>query len=117
MAPKKDPKKKGGEEPRRQYKGVYRNQGYWRARIWNKDAEVYLGHFSDIEQAAGAYDKAAIRLRGVKAALNDLLNLDERRYMDEVEYIMEVPFEELVLRLRASGVQGVNSTLKSPDKS
>mmetsp|Transcript_18996 Transcript_18996/g.48769 ORF Transcript_18996/g.48769 Transcript_18996/m.48769 type:complete len:117 (+) Transcript_18996:78-428(+) len=114
MAPKKDPKK--GDEPPPKYKGVYQNQGYWRARIWNKDTEVYLGHFADAEQAAAAYDKAAIRLRGLKAALHDLLNLDERTYMDDADAILEVPFEQLVLNLRASGVQGVSPGLTSPPK-
>lgn len=105
MAPKKDAKKKDVEEPAKLYKGVYRNQGLWRARIWNKDTEVYLGHFSEQELAARAYDKAAIRLRGIEAATRSLLNMDEASYSEELNGIMSMSFEQLVISLRESGVK------------
>ena len=105
MAPKKDPKKKGDQAPDKVYKGIYRNSGYWRARIWNKDAEVYLGHFDDMEKAAQAYDKASLKLRGKNAAKQAGLNMDDSIYEGELEAILTSPFEALVLSLRESGVK------------
>lgn len=34
---------------RQTYFGIFKNQGLWRARIFENDAEVYLGHFNDKE--------------------------------------------------------------------
>ncbi|CAL9114619.1 unnamed protein product [Musa acuminata var. zebrina] len=68
------------------YRGVTRHHqhGRWQARIGrvagNKD--LYLGTFSTQEEAAEAYDIAAIRFRGVNA----VTNFDIARY--DVEKIM-----------------------------
>jgi hypothetical protein len=37
------------------------NCGAWRARIWDNDHEVYLGHFAEALQAGRAYDVASIK--------------------------------------------------------
>ncbi|MCO5570757.1 hypothetical protein L7F22_024485 [Adiantum nelumboides] len=62
------------------YRGVTRHhqQGRWQARIGrvagNKD--LYLGTFSSQEEAAEAYDIAAIKFRGIQA----VTNFDTSRY-------------------------------------
>lgn len=72
------------------YRGVTRHhqQGRWQARIGrvagNKD--LYLGTFATEEEAAEAYDIAAIKFRGINAVTNFEMN----RY--DVEAIMKSCF-------------------------
>ncbi|XP_010484347.1 PREDICTED: AP2-like ethylene-responsive transcription factor AIL7 isoform X2 [Camelina sativa] len=72
------------------YRGVTRHhqQGRWQARIGrvagNKD--LYLGTFATEEEAAEAYDIAAIKFRGINAVTNFEMN----RY--DVEAVMKCSF-------------------------
>jgi len=52
------------------YKGVCRNKGLWRARIYKDAKQISLGYFDTEEEAARAYDNKAYELFGNFAALN-----------------------------------------------
>jgi hypothetical protein len=45
---------------------VLQNNTLWRARVWDLDHEVYIGHFETPKLAAQAYDKASMRYVGIK---------------------------------------------------
>eukprot|EP01023_Acetabularia_acetabulum_P061641 TRINITY_DN7474_c0_g1_i1.p2 TRINITY_DN7474_c0_g1~~TRINITY_DN7474_c0_g1_i1.p2 ORF type:complete len:113 (-),score=28.38 TRINITY_DN7474_c0_g1_i1:546-884(-) len=104
MAPKKKEQKKD-EEEKQIYKGVYKNQGYWRSRVWDTDREVYLGHFKDEISAAIAYDKAKIRRKNPVIAAAEGLNFDLKKYELDIPRIMQMSMDDLVFELRESGVK------------
>ncbi|QHO03074.1 AP2-like ethylene-responsive transcription factor [Arachis hypogaea] len=84
------------------YRGVTRHhqQGRWQARIGrvagNKD--LYLGTFASEEEAAEAYDIAAIKFRG----LNAVTNFETSRYNVEAIMNNSLPVGGVAKRLRLS---------------
>lgn len=62
------------------YRGVsfHKGKGRWRASIKQDGRAIYLGSFSDKEDAARAYNEAALRLFGEFAILNEVRSLRMR---------------------------------------
>ncbi|GAB2279652.1 AP-2 complex subunit beta [Dionaea muscipula] len=95
------PLKKSRRGPRSrssQYRGVtfYRRTGRWESHIWDCGKQVYLGGFDTAHAAARAYDRAAIKFRGVEADIN--FSLDD--YQDDLKQMGNLSKEEFVHVLR-----------------
>jgi len=61
------------------FKGVVpQPNGRWGAQIYERHARVWLGTFATADEAALAYDKAALRMRGPRAHLNFPLDVVQR---------------------------------------
>lgn len=73
------PKKTDAQAPARKYKGVYKSKGAWRARIWDLDHEIYLGHFREDSVAGTAYDTAAIKCAPTLHRLHSITGRFQRR--------------------------------------
>ncbi|KAA8534320.1 hypothetical protein F0562_031853 [Nyssa sinensis] len=86
-----------------QYRGVtfYRRTGRWESHIWDCGKQVYLGGFDTAHDAARAYDRAAIKFRGVDADIN--FNISD--YEDDMKHTKNLTKEEFVqiLRRRSTG--------------
>ncbi|KAL8034262.1 hypothetical protein ABFX02_12G016200 [Erythranthe guttata] len=95
------PLKKSRRGPRSrssQYRGVtfYRRTGRWESHIWDCGKQVYLGGFDTAHAAARAYDRAAIKFRGVEADINFTLE----DYEDDLKQMGNLTKEEFVHVLR-----------------
>nr|QNI23737.1 AP2/ERF transcription factor [Camptotheca acuminata] len=86
-----------------QYRGVtfYRRTGRWESHIWDCGKQVYLGGFDTAHDAARAYDRAAIKFRGVDADIN--FNISD--YEEDMKQMKNLTKEEFVhiLRRRSTG--------------
>ncbi|XP_073293352.1 ethylene-responsive transcription factor RAP2-7-like isoform X2 [Primulina huaijiensis] len=86
-----------------QYRGVtfYRRTGRWESLIWDCGKQVYLGGFVTSHAAARAYDRAAIKFRGVDAEINFKLG----EYEEDMKQMKDLTKEEFVhiLRRRSNG--------------
>ncbi|KAK4759526.1 hypothetical protein SAY87_022657 [Trapa incisa] len=95
------PLKKSRRGPRSrssQYRGVtfYRRTGRWESHIWDCGKQVYLGGFDTAHAAARAYDRAAIKFRGVEADIN--FRIED--YEEDMKQMRNLTKEEFVHVLR-----------------
>ncbi|KAM1406455.1 hypothetical protein ACFXTH_001123 [Malus domestica] len=109
---KKQPPRKSRRGPRSrssEYRGVtfYRRTGRWESHIWDCGKQVYLGGFDTAHSAARAYDRAAIKFRGVDADIN--FNLGD--YEEDMKLLGDLNKEEFVhaLRRQSTGASRGNS--------
>ncbi|KAI3732887.1 hypothetical protein L1987_64099 [Smallanthus sonchifolius] len=90
--------RRGPRSKSSQYRGVtfYRRTGRWESHIWDCGKQVYLGGFDTAHAAARAYDRAAIKFRGVDADIN----FDLGDYEEVMKQTMNFSKEEFVHILR-----------------
>lgn len=85
------------------FRGVtfYRRTGRWESHIWDCGKQVYLGGFDTAHDAARAYDRAAVKFRGLDADINFSLS----DYEEDLKQMRNLTKEEFVhlLRRRSTG--------------
>ncbi|XP_024991285.1 AP2-like ethylene-responsive transcription factor TOE3 [Cynara cardunculus var. scolymus] len=98
-APQQAKKSRRGPRSRSsQYRGVtfYRRTGRWESHIWDCGKQVYLGGFDTALAAARAYDRAAIKFRGIDADINFHIN----EYEEDMTQVKNLSKEEFIHILR-----------------
>lgn len=90
--------RRGPRSKSSQYRGVtfYRRTGRWESHIWDCGKQVYLGGFDTAHAAARAYDRAAIKFRGVDADINFTIS----DYDEDLKQMRDLCKEEFVHILR-----------------
>uniref|UniRef100_A0A1J3FP72 AP2-like ethylene-responsive transcription factor SNZ n=1 Tax=Noccaea caerulescens TaxID=107243 RepID=A0A1J3FP72_NOCCA len=106
---KKMKSRRGPRSKSSHYRGVtfYRRTGRWESHIWDCGKQVYLGGFDTAYTAARAYDRAAIKFRGLHADINFIVD----DYNQDIAKMKNLSKEEFVHTLRresASTARGVS---------
>ena len=73
------------KKPRgRKYRGVSKNGRHWQVSIMIKKKKMYMGSYSNEDEAARVYDKVALQYHGNKA----ITNYDYTK--DQIEKLLEM---------------------------